>query len=184
MEKRLKGKRVLAIVPPLGFREEELQRPREILESEGAEFKIASVRQGTCSGLFGGRVKAELTVDEARADDYDAVIVVAGADSPDCLWDSAELHRVLQQAAESNKVIGGICLSGVVLARAGVAGGRHLTVYQTPRTLRELAKAGARYVARDVVIDGNMVTAGGPSAAREFGRKLAERLASQGVEWQ
>ena len=64
-----------------------------------------------------------------------------------------------------------------MLARAGAASGRHLTVYQTPRTLNELEKAGARYVARDVVIDGNMVTAGGP-AAREFGRRLAERLAS------
>jgi putative intracellular protease/amidase len=46
--------------------------------------------------------------------------------------------------------------------KGGAAGGRHLTVYQTPRTLNELEKAGGRYVARDVVIDGNMVTAGSP----------------------
>ena len=178
MEKRLKGKRVLAIVAPVGFRDEELQQPRQILESEGAEFKVASLVQGTCSGILGVRVKAEITVDQARGDDFDAVIVVGGAGLPDGLWDSPGLHQVLRQAAEANKVIGGICLSGAVLARAGVAGGRHLTVYQTPRTLNELEKAGARYVARDVVIDGNMVTAGGPAAAREFGRKLAERLAS------
>lgn len=75
-------------------------------------------------------------------------------------------------------MIGGICLSGAVRARAGAASGRHLTVYQTPRTLNELEKAGERYVARDVVIDGNIVTAGGPAAAREFGLRLVERLAS------
>ena len=178
MEKRLKGKRVLAIVAPVGLRDEELQQPRQILESEGAEVKVASLMQGICSGMLGARVKAEFTMEQARAYDFDAVIVVGGAGSPDCLWDSAELHHVLRQAAESNKVIGGICLSGAVLARAGVAGGRHLTVSQTPRTLNELEKAGARDVARDVVIDGNMVTAGGPAAAREFGRRLVERLAS------
>ena len=178
MEKRLKGKRVLAIVAPFGFQDEELQQPRQILEMEGPAFKVASVMRGTCSGVQGARVRAELSVDQAQAEDFDPLFVVGGADSPDALWDSAELHRVLRQAAESNKVIGGICLSGAVLARAGVASGRHLTVNQTPRTLHELEKAGARFVARDVVIDGNMVTAGGSAAAREFGRKLAERLAN------
>ena len=144
MEKRLKGKRVLAFVAPIGFREEEIQQPRHILESQGTEFKVASVMQGTCSGILGARGKTELSLDQAQADDFDAVIMVGGADSLNTFWDSAELHRVVREAAESNKVIGGICLSGAMLARAGVAGGRHLTVCQTPRTLNELKKAGAR----------------------------------------
>ncbi len=105
-------------------------------------------------------------------------MVVGGAGSPQYLWDNWALYSILKQAAEANKVIGGICLSGAVLARAGVLEGKQATVYQTPQTLEELKKAGARYMARDVVIDGNTVTAKGPAAAKEFGRQLAERLAN------
>ena len=177
-EKRLKGKRVLAVVAPFGFRDEELQQPKQILESEGAEVKVASTVEGTCSGMLGARVKTDLTLGQARPNDFDAVIVVGGIGSPEHLWDNAELHSLLKQAAEANKVIGGICLSGAVLARAGVLAGKQATVYQTPQTLEELKKAGARYVAKDVVTDGNTVTAEGPAAAREFGRKLVERLAN------
>ncbi len=50
--------------------------------------------------------------------------------------------------------------------------------YQTPQTLKALKKAGARYVAKNVVTESNLVVAEGPAAAKEFGRKLAERLAS------
>lgn len=180
-EKRLRGKRVLAVVAPSGFRDEELQQPKQILESEGAEVKVASTVEGTCSGMLGAKVKTDLTVAQAQAGEFDAVIVVGGAGSPQYLWDNSALHSILKQAAEANKVIGGICLSGAVLARAGVLEGKQATVYQTPQTLEELKKAGARYVARDVVIDGNMVTAEGPAAAKEFGRQLAERLANRGV---
>lgn len=177
-EKRLKGKRVLAVIAPTGFRDEELQQPKLILEAEGAEVKVASTVEGTCSGMLGAKVKAELTLSQAQASEFDAVIVVGGAGSPEHLWDNAELHGILKQAADANKVIGGICLSGAVLARAGVLDGKQATVYQTPQTLEELKKAGARYVAKDVVTDGNLVTAEGPASAKEFGRKLAERLAS------
>ena len=52
--------------------------------------------QGICLGMLGTRVKAEFTMEKARAYDFDAVIVVGGAGSPDCLWDSAELHHVLR----------------------------------------------------------------------------------------
>ena len=176
-EKRLKGKRVLAVVAPSGFRDEELEQPKQIPESEGAEVKVASTVDGTCSGMLGARVKADLTVSQAKASEFDAVIVVGGTGSPEYLWDNPELHSILKQAAGANKVIGGICLSGAVLARAGVLKGKQATVYQTPQTLEELKKAGARFVACDVVTDGNTVTAEGPAAAREFGRKLAERLA-------
>jgi protease I len=177
-EKRLKGKRVLAVIAPAGFRDEELQQPRQILEAEGAEVKVASTIEGTCAGMLGAKVEADFTIGQARASEFDAVVVVGGAGSPEHLWDNPELHSILKQAAEANKVIGGICLSGAVLARAGVLDGKQATVYQTPQTLEELKKAGARYVAKDVVTDGNVVTAEGPAAAKEFGRKLAERLAS------
>ncbi len=177
-KKRLKGKRVLAVIAPTGFRDEELEQPKQILEAEGAEVEVASTVDGTCSGMLGAKVKPDLTISKAQASEYDAVIVVGGVGSSEHLWDNTELHSILKRAAESGKVIGGICLSGAVLARAGVLDGKQATVHQTPQALEELKKAGARYVAKDVVTDGNLVTAEGPAAAKEFGRKLAERLAS------
>lgn len=176
-KKQLKGKRVLAVIAPRGFRDEELAEPRQVLEALGAEVQIASTGKDACTGMLGAKVKPHLTLSEARAEDYDAVIVIGGQGSPQFLWDNPELRELLRRAAAAGKVLGGICLSGAVLARAGVLDGKQATVYQTPQTLEELDKAGARYVARHVVTDGNVVTAEGPASAREFGRELAKQLA-------
>jgi protease I len=174
--KKLEGKKVLAVIAPRGFRDEELHQPRQLLEAQGAEVTIASTVQGTCTGMLGARVKAELALAQAQSDDFDAVLVVGGSGSPEHLWDNADLHRLLREADAGGLVIGGICLSGAALARAGVLQGRQATVYQTPQTLEELKKGGARYVARHVVIDGNVVTAEGPASARDFGREIIKRL--------
>ena len=175
-EQKLKGKKVLMAIAPTGFRDEELQQPKQVLEAEGAEVKVASTTKAECKGMLGARVKPDLEISQASADDYDAVVGVGGVGSPDHLWGNKDLHEILQKAAAANKVVGAICLSGAVLARAGVIQGKEATVYRTRESLQEFEKAGARYVAKDVVVSGNVVTAEGPAAATDFGRALARKL--------
>ena len=173
---KLTGKNVLMVIAPDGFRDEELANPKGILEKDGAKVTIASTKRGACSGMLGARVTADAAVSEAKASDYDAVVVVGGSGSPAHLWGSAPLHQILRDAKQANKVIGGICLSGAALARAGVLAGKNATVWRTDESIAEMREGKAKLSDAPVVVDGKIVTANGPEAANDFGRKLAQLL--------
>jgi protease I len=127
--------------------------------------------------MLGGKATAEIAIADARADEYDAVVVVGGSGSPEHLWGNARLHEILKATEKRERVIGGICLSGAALARAGVLKGKRATVWKTPQSLAELREGGASYTAEAVTVDGKVVTAEGPHAAKDFGARLVDALA-------
>ncbi len=170
------GKKVLMVIAPREFRDEELERPKAFLEQAGAEVTIASTAMGGCYGMLGAEVEADVAIGDVRASDFDAVIVVGGMGSQKYLWGSEKLHRLLQDAERDGKVIGGICLSGAALARAGVLAGKRATVWRTPESLAEMEKGKAITLDELVVVDGRVVTADGPNAARHFGERIAQLL--------
>jgi len=137
---------------------------------------VASTRRGTARGMLGATVAIDCTVRQADAAQYDALAIAGGAGSPAHLWDSAPLLALVQAFHAAGKPVGAICLSGAVLARAGVLKGRRATAYPVPRALLELKKAGATYVGDPVVVDGPVVTASGPEAALAFGEALLTHL--------
>lgn len=178
-EKKLTGKKILMVICPENFRDEELYTPKEIFEQEGAEVKIAAPRLGTAHGMLGRTAQPDLLISQANAGDYDAVVVVGGMGSPTYLWADGQLHALLREAEQRGKVIGAICLSGAVLARAGLLRGRQATVYATDESLKELTQGGALYTSQDVVADGKIVTASGPHAAPEFARAIVSELTAR-----
>ena len=137
---------------------------------------VASTRPGTAEGMLGARVAIDCTVWQADAAQYDALAIAGGAGSPAHLWDSTPLVALVRAFHAAGKPVGAICLSGAVLARAGVLQGRRATVYPVPRAILELKKAGATYVGEPVVVDGPFVTASGPEAALAFGEALVIHL--------
>ena len=175
-EKRLQGIRVLMVIAPEEFRDEELLTPQEILTDNGARVDVASTRSGEASGMLGATVKPNLVLADAKAQDYQALIVVGGMGSPEHLWHEPKLHQLLQELHKSGKVVAGICLSGAVLANAGVLNGRKATVYATPESLQALKDGKAQYIEEPVVHDGKVITADGPEAAEEFGETITNEL--------
>lgn len=175
---KLQGRKVLMIVSPVNFRDEELLHTREILEAEGAEVKVAAKEKRLCRGMLGASVTPDLTVREAKAADFDVVIVVGGSGSPQNLWTDNELVRLVRDAKMTNKIVCSICLGGVVLAKAGALKGIEATVFPTRDSLKELQAGGARYVQRSVVASGKVITAEGPDSAKEFGKKIVDVMAT------
>jgi len=167
--------RVLFIIAQKNFRDEELAKPKQILESAGYECKVASITTGVAQGMLGARVKPDLAVKDARIDDYDLVVVVGGPGSPE-LASHEEVMSLLRAAKEKNKVIGAICLGPMILAKAGVLEGRKATVFKTSESLSALESGGAVLVDQSVVVDGRVVTANGPGAAEGFGNELVKLL--------
>jgi len=173
---KLTGKSVLMVIAPEDFRDEELATPKAILEKEGAKVTVASTRGGVCAGMLGARVTPDTTLAVESASSYDAVVVVGGGGSPAHLWGNTALHTILRDAKAANKVIAGICLSGAALARAGVLAGKNATVWRTEESIAELREGRSKLVDAPVVVDGRVVTANGPDAANDFGRKIAQLI--------
>ena len=143
--------KVLIIVAPERFRDEELFETRAVLAAAGHAITVASTRAGRCPGSRGGHIDVALTLDQVRGADYDAVVFVGGG------------------------VLAAICLAPVILANAGVLAGKQATVAGTEA--RTLEAAGARYTGPGVTVDGMLVTANGPKSSRLFGERIAELLA-------
>lgn len=164
------------MIAPERFRDEELLEPKRALEARGVAVTVASTRSGTAAGMLGAEVAIDCTVRQADPAQYDGIAIAGGAGAPAHLWDDAPLLDLVRAFHAAGKPVAAICLSGAVLARAGVLRGRRATVYPAPRAVLELKRAGATYVGEPVVVDGPIVTASGPEAATRFGAALITHL--------
>lgn len=164
------------VIAPERFRDEELLEPQRALEQRGVAVTVASTRPGAATGMLGARVKVAGTVQQASAEEYDALAIVGGAGSPTHLWDSAPVRALVKAFHQAGKPVAAICLSGAVLARAGVLEGKRATVFPAERAILELKRGGAKYVSEPVVVDGRIITASGPEAAAAFGTALITQL--------
>jgi protease I len=140
--------------------------------------KTASSKLGTAIGADGGEAKVELLVNEINPEDFDAVIFTGG---PGCLeyLDNENSYQLARKTVEKGKSLASICISPVVLAKAGVLQGKRATVWTDTldrSTIKILEENGAIFVDERVVQDGNIITANGPAAAEEFGKQILENL--------
>jgi len=168
--------KVLFVIAPERFRDEELLEPKRVLELRGATVTVASTRSGTAVGMLGAKVTPACTVQQADAAAYDALALAGGAGAPSHLWESEPLRNLVRAFHAAGKPIGAICLSPPVLARAGILAGKRATTFPADHAIVELKRGGATYVDDPVVPDGTIVTASGPAAATAFGETLAGML--------
>jgi len=169
----LEGKKVAMIIASQGFRDEEFSEPKEILESAGAQVVVISSTLDECQGMLGMKVRPELLVDSLRVADYDAVVFVGGVGAQQ-YWADSTAHAIAKATVNSGKVLGAICIAPVTLANAGVLSGKKATVWSSER--EKLEAAGAVCTGADVEVDGRVVTASGPGAAKEFGKRIVTLL--------
>lgn len=175
-EKRLTGNKILMVIAPDQFRDEELLTPKEVLTQSGATVVVASTKAGEAKGMLGARVTPDIVLTDAKSQDYSAVIVVGGMGSPEHLWDEPKLHAIIKEMSRDQKVVAAICLSGAALANAGVLNGKQATVYSMPESLKAMQDGKAVYVQEHVVQDGKFITADGPEAAQKFAEVIVVEL--------
>lgn len=166
--------RVLIVVPPERFRDEELFVTQGVLEDAGHSMLVASTQAGTCPGSRGGSVMA-VDLRSPQCVEFDALVLIGGGGTR-LLFDNDELHELICSAVREGKVVAAICLAPVVLARAGVLAGRRATVAGTFAT--ELERRGATYTGPGVCVDGKVVTANAPKASQAFGEAIVGTLPS------
>jgi len=168
---------VLLIIAPVNFRDEELLIPYRIVNEAGYKGVIASRNLQSCRGMLGRIVKPDITISQIEVEEYLAIILVGGSGAK-IYWNDPQIHQIFREALEKGKIIGAICISPVTLARAGLLNGKKATVWWSPGfdLRKEITRGGGKYISNPVVVDGRVITANGPKAAQEFGKKIVELL--------
>lgn len=172
----MKNKKILMIIAPSQFRDEELFVPRDIFTKAGYQVDIASKDVKKAKGVLGKEVSVQLSLADIRIDQYDSIVLVGGGGA-EVYWDDFSLHRILKEAYNKRVILGAECIAPVILARAGLLQGKRATVWHTEGP--QLQKKGALYTAENVTVDGNIVTANGPQAAEAFAQAVLKLIQEQ-----
>jgi deglycase len=166
------------IVATDGFEEWELFGPREILQKRGAEVVLASLKtdpiQGTVHDKPGKTISPDLTIDEASADDFDALILPGGVRNPDTLRLHGNVIELIRDFNRQGKPIGAICHAPWLLVEADLLRGRTATSWPSIRT--DIRNAGANLVDEPAVTDGNIVTSRKPDDVEPFTDALIDLI--------
>jgi protease I len=173
----LKGCKI-AILATDGFEQAELFEPKKNLEQAGAETEVLSIKEGQIKGWnhtdWGGSIKVDRLVSNARPDDYDALLLPGGVINPDKLRMDRTAVAFVRDFCESGKTVAAICHGPWTLIEAGVVRGKTMTSWPSVHT--DLINAGANWVDEKVVTDENFITSRKPDDIPAFCDKLIEVL--------
>ena len=165
----IKGANIL-IMATIRFEESELFGPRDILLGKGATVALASLDRDEIMATVhddpGRTITPDLTIAEARAEDYDALLLPGGVGNPDRLRTDAAAVALIRAFDVAGKPIGAICHAPWLLAEADVLRGRRATAWPSIRT--DIRNAGATVVDEAAVTDGHLVTSRKPDDVPAF----------------
>ena len=170
--------KTIAILVTNGFEQEELTRPRRALHDAGATTYIVSPESGKLRAWdhsdWGESFSVDVAVAEAKADDYDGLLLPGGVMNPDKLRRNPEVQRFVREIFDARKPVAAICHAPWTLIDAGVVKGRKLTSY--PSLQLDLQNAGAEWVDQEVVVDKGLVTSRRPDDIPAFNEKMIEEF--------
>ena len=153
-----------------GFEQSELEEPMELLQDAGYEVLVASPEEGSIQGWdqddWGDDVDVDLTLDEANAEDFDALLLPGGQINPDKLRMDQQAVQLVRDFVDAGKPVAAICHGPWLLVEADVVRGKRVTSWPSIRT--DLKNAGANVVDEEAVVDGQFVTSRKPDDIPAF----------------
>jgi protease I len=177
MPGQLDGKRIL-ILATHGFEQSELEVPRDRLKAAGAKVDVVSPESGEIKGWdekdWGRPVKVDKSLREARADDYDAIVLPGGQINPDLLRINLDALNLIKAFYDAGKTVAAVCHAPWLLIETGLAKGRKMTSYKSIKT--DVVNAGARWEDSSVVTDNGVITSRNPGDLVDFSNKIIEEV--------
>ena len=173
---RAMGKSVVMVIAFENFRDEELFDTKKALEDAGINVTVASISKGVAHGMLGATYNVETTIDEINPDNYDTVVFVGGSGAS-IYYENKKAHDIARAFFSSGKPVAAICIAPGILAKAGILSGKKATIWNGNGQFAKLIEVGGgTYINQNVVVDGNIITANGPHAAKQFGEIIANAL--------
>jgi protease I len=170
----------VAILVAEGFEQVELTEPKQALDAAGAHTRIVSPAQGEVQGWKhfekADKFKVDVPLEQANAQDFDALLLPGGVANPDQLRMMPRAVQFVRAFFEAGKPAAAICHGPWTLIDAGVVKGRTITSW--PSLKADLMNAGAKWVDQEVVSDNGLVTSRKPADIPAFNRKMLEEFAA------
>ena len=178
MARKLNGKTVAILVAD-GFEQVEMTKPRQALDEAGAQTKIVSLKAGKIQGMNhadkGDKFDVDLTLDQARPEQFDALLIPGGLYNPDAMRTNEKAHNFARHFFRESKPVAVICHGPQVLINADLVRGRKMTSWPAIRV--DMRNAGARWVDEEVVVDNGLISSRKPDDIPAFNRKMIEEFA-------
>jgi protease I len=175
---KLQGKRVAFLATDM-VEQVELTEPWKAVKEAGATPELVSLEEGEIQGFNhydkADTFRVDRTVEEAHADDYDALVIPGGVGNPDTMRTDENAVELVRQFFEQGKPVGVICHGPWMLVEAGVVRGRTVTSWPSLRT--DIRNAGGDWVDEQVVVDDGLVTSRKPDDLPAFNAKIVEEFA-------
>ena len=169
----IKGLKVAILVTD-GFEQVELVEPRKALNAAGAETAIVSPKQGEVRGWnftdWGDEQPVDMTLADARPEEFDALLLPGGVINPDTLRMQPQAVAFVKAFFDSDKPVAAICHGPWTVIEAGAARGRRIASWPSLKT--DLENAGAEWVDQETVVDRNLVTSRKPDDIPAFNREM------------
>lgn len=184
-DRSLEGKKVAILVTD-GFEQVELVEPRRALDAAGAQTRVVSPKTDKVRGWnytdWGDDVKVDVTLEQARAEDFDALLLPGGVINPDALRVDDRAVEFASAFFEAGKPVASICHGPWMVIESGAAVGRRIASWPSLRT--DLTHAGAEWVDEEVCVDTNLVTSRKPEDIPAFNREMLKLFARAPEELQ
>src|SRR3954449_82947 len=185
MADALAGK-TIAFLAAEGVEQVELTEPWKAVEEAGGTPELISVEDGEVQAFNhldkADTFKVDKTVAEARADDYDGLVLPGGVANPDFLRTDEKAVGFVRDFFEQAKPVGVICHGPWTLVEADVLKGRKITSWPSLRT--DIRNAGGNWVDEEVVVDEGLVSSRNPDDLPAFCAKIVEEFCEGAHEGQ
>jgi protease I len=178
----LNGRRIAFLATDM-VEQVELTEPWKAVEEAGGTPELVSLEDGEIQGFNhydkADKFPVDRTVDEASADEYDALVQPGGVGNPDTLRMDENAVRFVRDFVESGKPVAVICHGPWMLVEADVVRGRTLTSFPSLKT--DIRNAGGNWVDEQVVLDDRIITSRNPDDLSAFCETLVEEFAKAPV---
>jgi len=166
------GKRIAIFIEDL-YNEQEFWYPFYRMKEAGAEVTVVGTGAKEYHSKIGLPAPGGVAAESVNTSDFDAVIIPGGF-APDRMRRNAAMLKLVRESFSQGKIVAAVCHAGWVLISAGILKGKKATCVASIKD--DMVNAGAIYVDREVVREGNLITSRSPDDLPAFCREIISAL--------